>query len=114
VAHDPTQLDRQGPDVGSQYRSAIFPTSEAQARVAKAYIDQLDAAKAFDAPIVTRIEPGHAFTPAEDYHQDFMARNPSYPYIVFNDAPKLAHLKQLFPEAYRDRPVLVADARATN
>jgi peptide-methionine (S)-S-oxide reductase len=114
VAHDPTQLDRQGPDVGSQYRSAIFPTSEAQARVAKAYIAQLDAAKAFEAPIVTRIEPGHAFNPAEDYHQDFMARNPAYPYIVYNDAPKLVDLKRIFPELYRDKPVLVADARTTN
>ena len=107
VAHDPTELDRQGPDEGTQYRSAIFPTSEEQARVAKAYVAELNAAHAFGAPVVTTIEPGKTFYPAEAYHQDFLALNPTYPYIVFNDLPKIAALKRLFPEAYRAEPVLV-------
>jgi peptide-methionine (S)-S-oxide reductase len=107
VAHDPTELNRQGPDEGTQYRSAIFPQSEEQAKVAKAYIAQLDSAHAFTAPIVTTIEPGKTFYRAEDYHQDFLARNPGYPYIVFNDLPKIANLKQLFPALYRPDPVLV-------
>jgi peptide-methionine (S)-S-oxide reductase len=87
VAHDPTELNYQGPDMGTQYRSAIFPTSEEQARVAKAYIAQLDAAHVYGDPIVTTIEPGRTFYPAEDYHQDFLALHPAYPYIVFNDLP---------------------------
>jgi peptide-methionine (S)-S-oxide reductase len=107
VAHDPTELNRQGPDDGTQYRSAIFPQSEDQARVAKAYIAELDRAHAFGAPIATTIEPGRTFFPAEDYHQDFLFHNPSYPYIVYNDLPKIQRLKQLFPELYRDNPVLV-------
>ena len=107
VAHDPTELNRQGPDEGTQYRSAVFPASEAQARVAKDYIAQLNAAHAFPSPIVTSIEPGKTFYPAEGYHQDFLARNPTYPYIVFNDLPKVEALKRLFPEAYRAAPVLV-------
>ena len=107
VAHDPTELNRQGPDEGTQYRSAIFPASEAQARVAKAYIAQLNAAHAFGTPIVTTIEPGKTFYPAEAYHQDFLARNPAYPYIVFNDLPKVAALKRLFSEIYRAEPALV-------
>ncbi len=107
VAHDPTELNRQGPDEGTQYRSAIFPTSEAQAQVAKAYVDQLNAAHAFGRPVVTAIEPGKTFYAAEGYHQDFLARNPSYPYIVYNDLPKIDALKRLFPEAYRPDPVLV-------
>jgi peptide-methionine (S)-S-oxide reductase len=107
VAHNPTELNRQGPDSGSQYRSAIFPTSAEQARVAEAYIDQLNAAHAFDATIVTTIEPGRTFYPAEGYHQDFLALNPTHPYIVFNDLPKVDDLKQLFPGLYRDDPVLV-------
>ena len=107
VAHDPTERDRQGPDEGTQYRSAIFPMSETQARVAKAYIAELDAAHAFAAPIVTTIEPGRTFYPAEAYHQDFLARNPGYPYIVVNDLPKIEALKRLFPEVYRAKPVLV-------
>ncbi len=110
VAHDPTQLDRQGPDVGPQYRSAIFPTSDEQARIAKAYIAQLDQARAFDAAIVTRIEPGRSFYPAEDYHQDFLARHPGHPYIAINDLPKVAALQALFPERYRAEPVLVSAA----
>jgi peptide-methionine (S)-S-oxide reductase len=107
VAHDPTQLSRQGPDEGTQYRSAIFPMNEEQARVAKGYIDQLNQAHAFSAPIVTTIEPGHSFFPAEDYHQDFLARNPTYPYIVYNDLPKIENLERLFPGVYRADPVLV-------
>ena len=107
VAHDPTELNRQGPDEGTQYRSAIFPTSAAQAEVAKAYIAQLNAARTFGAPVVTTIEPGKTFYRAEAYHQDFLAQNPTYPYIVFNDLPKIAALKRLFPELYRPDPVLV-------
>jgi peptide-methionine (S)-S-oxide reductase len=114
VAHDPTQLNRQGPDVGTQYRSAIFPTNAEQARVATAYIAQLDAAHAFGGAIVTRIEPDRTFYPAETYHQDFLTRNPTYPYIVFNDLPKIADLKRLFPDLYRREPVLVATAGASN
>ncbi len=110
VAHDPTQLDRQGPDTGTQYRSAIFPQDAEQARVAAAYIAQLDQAHVFGRKIVTHIEPGQVFYPAEEYHQDFMVRNPGYPYIVINDAPKVENLKRLFPDAWRDQPVLVATA----
>ena len=110
VAHDPTELDRQGPDVGTQYRSAIFPTNPEQARIAEAYIAQLNQAHAFDTSIVTRIEHGRSFYPAEDYHQDFLTRNPTYPYIVANDLPKIENLKRLFPDSYRANPVLVAAA----
>lgn len=110
VAHDPTELDRQGPDVGTQYRSAIFPENDGQARVAAAYIAQLDQARAWPKKIVTRIEPGQAFYPAEDYHQDYLVRNPRQPYIVINDLPKVENLKRLFPGLYRGKPVLVADA----
>ncbi len=112
VAHDPTQLNRQGPDHGTQYRSAIFPLNDEQAKVAKAYIAELDRAKAFHAPIVTRIEPGREFYPAEDYHQDFLALHPHYPYIVFNDLPKIRNLKRLFPDLYREKPVLVSEAKS--
>jgi peptide-methionine (S)-S-oxide reductase len=112
VAHDPTELNRQGPDEGTQYRSAIFPANEEQARVAKAYIAQLDSAHAFAAPIVTTIEPGRTFYRAEDYHQDFLAKNPGYPYIVYNDLPKIANLKRLFPALYRPDPVLVSASRS--
>lgn len=108
VAHDPTELNRQGPDVGTQYRSAIFPVNAEQARVAKAYIDQLNQAGVFDAAIVTRIEPARQFYVAEDYHQDFLTNHPDYPYIVINDLPKIESLKQLFPKDYRSDPVLVA------
>jgi len=107
VAHDPTQKNRQGPDHGTQYRSAIFPTTPAQAATAQAYIAQLDQAHAFDAAIATTVEPGHAFYPAEDYHQDFLTLHPSYPYIVVNDLPKIEELKRLFPEVYRAAPALV-------
>jgi peptide-methionine (S)-S-oxide reductase len=108
VAHDPTQLNRQGPDTGTQYRSTIFPTSPEQAKVAKAYVDQLNQARVFDAAIVTTIEPDRQFYPAEDYHQDFLTLNPLYPYIVINDLPKIENLKTFFPELYREDPVLVA------
>jgi peptide-methionine (S)-S-oxide reductase len=107
VAHDPTELDRQGPDEGTQYRSAIFPLNVEQARVAKAYIAELDAAHVFHAPIVTTVEMGKTFYPAEAYHQDFLAKNPTYPYIVYNDLPKIENLKRLFPDLYRPEPVLV-------
>ncbi len=111
VTHDPTELNRQGPDVGTQYRSAIFPTTAEQSRVAIAYIDQLQQAAVFKAPIVTRIEPDQTFYPAEAYHQDFLTRNPSYPYIVVNDLPKIESLKRIQPEVYRADPVLVAAAK---
>jgi peptide-methionine (S)-S-oxide reductase len=107
VAHDPTQLDRQGPDVGRQYRSALFPTSPEQEKVARAYIAQLDAAKVFEAPIVTRIERNSGFYPAEDYHQDFLTDNLDYPYIVINDIPKIGELQRLFAARYSEDPVLV-------
>ena len=114
VAHDPTQLNRQGPDVGTQYRSAIFPTSAEQAATAKAYIAQLDQAHVFDGAIVTRIEPGKTFYPAETEHQDFLVRHPTYPYIVINDLPKVVALKRLFPDRYRADPVLVSSAGLSN
>ena len=107
VAHDPTEFNRQGPDSGTQYRSAIFPADDEQAKVAKAYIAQLDAAHVFGAAVVTKVEPGRTFYPAEEYHQDFLFLNPSHPYIVFNDLPKVENLKRLFPAAYRADPVLV-------
>ena len=100
VAHDPTEVNRQGPDVGTQYRSAIFPQSAAQARVARAYVAQLGRARVFKRPIATRIESG-GFAQAEAYHQDFMRKNPNYPYIVINDRPKLGALKKQFPSYWR-------------
>ena len=108
VAHDPTQLNRQGPDRGTQYRSAIFATNADQKRVAESYIAQLDAAKVFDAPIVTRVAPLSAFYPAEAYHQDYATLHPNNPYIVFNDAPKLVQLRARFADLYVAQPVLVA------
>jgi len=108
VAHDPTELNRQGPDIGTQYRSAIFPTSAEQAKIAKAYIAQLNQARVFDAAIVTKIESGKGFYPAEAYHQDFLVLNPAYPYIVVHDLPKIESLKRLFPELHRAEPVLVS------
>ena len=114
VAHDPTQLNRQGPDAGTQYRSAIFPMSTEQAATAKAYIAQLDAAHVFDTAIVTRIEPDRTFYPAEADHQDFLVRHPTYPYIVINDLPKVVALKRLFPDLYRAEPVLVSSAGVSN
>jgi peptide-methionine (S)-S-oxide reductase len=108
VAHDPTELNRQGPDTGTQYRSAIFPQSEAQARVASAYISQLTASHVFSKPIVTKIEPGKSFYLAETYHQDFLTMHPDYPYIVYNDLPKIKDLQQAYPDLYRADPVLVS------
>ena len=100
VAHDPTEVNRQGPDVGTQYRSAIFPQSPAQLKVARAYIAQLQKAHVFKRPVATRIESG-GFTAAEAYHQDFMRKNPNYPYILINDRPKLGELKRQFPSYWR-------------
>jgi len=114
VAHDPTQLNRQGPDVGTQYRSTVFPANEDQAKIAKAYIDQLDKAKVYKEKIATTIEPGKAFYPAEGYHQDFLTNNPTYPYIVYNDLPKIENLKGIFPNEYREDPILVAEAGLGN
>jgi peptide-methionine (S)-S-oxide reductase len=107
VVHDPTQLNYQGPDHGTQYRSAIFPMSPEQEKAARAYIAQLDAAKVYGAPVVTTIEPFRAFYPAEDYHQDFMTRYPDHPYIAYWDAPKLANFKAMFAKDYREVPALV-------
>ncbi len=101
VAHDPTQLNRQGPDTGPQYRSEVFTTNAKQADIAKAYIAQIDAAKRFPARIVTKVGPLSAFYAAESYHQDYAKLNPNQPYIVIHDAPKVAALQKLFPEVYR-------------
>jgi peptide-methionine (S)-S-oxide reductase len=100
VAHDPTELNRQGPDEGTQYRSVIFYASEEQKRIAQAYVDQLNGAKAFAQPIVTQIVALKAFYPAEGYHQDYAEHHPNDPYIAINDLPKLDHLKQTLPELY--------------
>ena len=100
VAHDPTQLNRQGPDEGTQYRSSIFYSNEEQKRIAEAYVGQLDNAKIFPRPIATKVVPLQAFYPAEAYHQNYAALHSNQPYIVFNDAPKVEHLKQQFPELY--------------
>jgi peptide-methionine (S)-S-oxide reductase len=107
VVADPTQLDRQGPDVGHQYRTALFPTSKAQRTVAAAYIDQLRKANIWKKPIVTRIEPAQPFYAAEPYHQDYLTRHPESGYIRYNDLPKIAALKQIYPQYWRDKPVLV-------
>jgi peptide-methionine (S)-S-oxide reductase len=106
VVHDPTQLDRQGPDTGSQYRSAVFYADATQKRIAEAYIAQLNAAHAFARPIVTRVDALHGFYAAEDYHQDYLVHNPGSLYIAMNDLPKVANLKRLFPEVYVGQPVL--------
>jgi len=113
VVHDPTEVNRQGPDVGTQYRSAIFPSNGDQARIAQAYIAQLDQTRAFKKSLATKIETDRAFFPAEPYHQDFLTRHPTYPYIAYNDLPKVAALERLFPELYRATPVLVAPARSS-
>jgi peptide-methionine (S)-S-oxide reductase len=114
VAHDPTQLNYQGPDMGPQYRSTIFPTNDEQAKIAKAYIAQLDQAHVFSDAIVTTLEPGKAFYPAEDYHQDYLTLNPTSLYIVYNDLPKIENLKRIFPDLYREQPVLVMAGQPTN
>lgn len=108
VAHNPTQLNYQGPDHGTQYRSAIFPLTPVQRSVAESYITQLGTAKAFKAPIVTRVEDYKGFYAAENYHQDFLVKNPNYPYIVINDLPKIGNLKTMFPDVYRNDAVLVS------
>jgi peptide-methionine (S)-S-oxide reductase len=107
VAHDPTQLNRQGPDRGKQYRSAIFYGDDEQRDIATRYIAQLDAAKVFPSAIVTVVDPLKAFYPAEQYHQDFIEKNPRYPYVVYNDLPKIRNLGQLFPESYREETTRV-------
>ena len=107
VAHNPTQLNYQGPDHGTQYRSTIFTANAEQAETAEAYIEQLDGAELFEGPIVTTLEPLEAFYPAEQYHQDFLTLNPTWPYIAIHDLPKIKALKSLFPEQYRDEPALV-------
>lgn len=113
VAHNPTELNRQGPDSGPQYRTEIFPQSDEQAKVAKAYIAQLDAAKSFKRPIVTKTGTmKQAFYPAETYHQDYAVLHPYNPYIAINDAPKVGNLKRLFADVYRETPMTVAKAQA--
>jgi len=102
VAHDPTQLNRQGPDVGTNYRSAIFYRNDQQKNEARAYIDQLTRSKYYSKPIVTEVTALDQFFPAEDYHQDYMAHHPYEPYIMYNDAPKVANLKKGFPDLYRE------------
>lgn len=111
VAHNPTQLNHQGPDRGTQYRSALFVLDPQQRKVAERYIDQLDKAHVFPRPIVTKVSETTGFYPAEAYHQDFLTLNPTYPYIVYNDLPKIENLKSLFPADYRSQPVLVGKTR---
>ncbi|HIK19098.1 MAG TPA: peptide-methionine (S)-S-oxide reductase MsrA [Leptolyngbyaceae cyanobacterium M33_DOE_097] len=105
VAHDPTQVNRQGPDIGPQYRSAIFFANDEQKRVAQAYIDQLNRSKVFDAAIATQLAPFDTFYAAEDYHQNFIARNPNYPYVILHDMPKLNQLHQHFADLLKDSAV---------
>jgi peptide-methionine (S)-S-oxide reductase len=114
VAHDPTQLNRQGPDSGTQYRSAIFTTSEEQKKVTDAYIAQLNAAKVYRKPIVTKVGPLEGFYPAEAYHQDYLTLHPNQPYIAYNDIPKVENLKKIFAANYLEKPTLVSSAKVTN
>jgi peptide-methionine (S)-S-oxide reductase len=114
VAHDPTQLNRQGPDSGTQYRSAIFTANDEQKKVADAYIAQLNAAKIYRKPIVTKVGPLEAFYPAEAYHQDYLTLHPTQPYIAYNDIPKVEALKKIFAENYIEKPTLVSSAKVTN
>ena len=114
VAHDPTQLNRQGPDIGTQYRSAIFTTSEQQKEIANAYIAQLNDAHTYRKPIVTKVGALDAFYPAEAYHQDYLALHPTQPYISYNDLPKVANLKKLFADDYIEQPILVNAAKITH
>ncbi|VTU14407.1 Peptide methionine sulfoxide reductase MsrA/MsrB [Variovorax sp. SRS16] len=107
VAHNPTELNRQGPDSGTQYRSTIFAADADQARIARSYIAQLDKARVFGQPIATTVETLKGFYPAEGYHQDYLAHNPDQPYIAINDLPKIDNLKRVFPDRYRATPVLV-------
>jgi peptide-methionine (S)-S-oxide reductase len=114
VAHDPTQLNRQGPDSGTQYRSAIFTTSEDQKKVADAYIAQLNAAKVYGKPIVTKVTALQGFFPAEAYHQDYLTLHPNQPYIAYNDLPKIDNLKKLFAGNYIEKPTLVKNVNVSN
>jgi peptide-methionine (S)-S-oxide reductase len=114
VAHDPTQVNRQGPDHGTQYRSAIFTNSESQRRIAEQYIAQLDKAGVFRQPIATQVSSFNGFFAAEDYHQDYATLHPDQPYIAFNDRPKVENLKRVFPDQYRADPVLVNIARSAD
>jgi peptide-methionine (S)-S-oxide reductase len=107
VVHDPTQLNRQGPDSGTQYRSAIFTTSDEQKKVADAYIAQLNAAKVYSRPIVTKVGALEGFFPAESYHQDYLTLHPNQPYIAYNDLPKVENLKKIFADNYIEKPTLV-------
>jgi peptide-methionine (S)-S-oxide reductase len=109
VVYDPTQLNRQGPDVGSQYRSEVFYADDGQKRIAEAYISQLDKSHAFPRPIVTRVDPLKGFYAAEYYHQDYLVHNPSVPYIAYVDMPKIENLKRMFPQLYNGTPVLAHD-----
>lgn len=111
VAHNPTQLNYQGPDHGPQYRSEIFTTDDEQAKIAQTYVAELDKTRIFGAPVVTKVSALSAFYPAEDYHQDFLTLNPTHPYIVYNDMPKIDNLKALFPAAFASTPVLVSKAK---
>jgi len=112
--HNPTQLNRQGPDSGTQYRSAIFTTSDEQKKVAEAYIAQLNGAKVFGKPIATKVGALEAFYPAEAYHQDYLTLHPNQPYIAYNDLPKIENLKKLFADNYIEKPTLVNASKATN
>jgi peptide-methionine (S)-S-oxide reductase len=114
VAHDPTQLNRQGPDHGTQYRSAIFTTSDEQKQVADAYIAQLNAAKVYGSPIATKVGALQAFFPAEAYHQDYLTLHPNQPYIAYNDLPKVENLKKLFADNYIEKPTLVKNVSVSN
>jgi peptide-methionine (S)-S-oxide reductase len=114
VAHDPTQLNRQGPDSGTQYRSAIFTTNDEQKKVADAYIAQLNAARVYGKPIVTKVGRLEGFFPAEAYHQDYLTLHPTQPYIAYNDIPKVENLKKIFAENYIEKPTLVSSAGVTN
>lgn len=114
VAHDPTQLNRQGPDSGTQYRSEIFATTPEQKKVAEAYIAQLNAAKVYKKPIVTKLGMLEAFYPAEAYHQDYLTLHPNQPYIAYNDIPKVENLKKIFAQNYIENPTLVSASKVTN
>ena len=114
VVHDPTQLNRQGPDNGTQYRSAIFTTNDEQKKVAEAYIAQLNAAKVYSKPIVTKVGPLEGFFAAEAYHQDYLTLHPNQPYIAYNDIPKVENLKKVFAQNYIEKPTLVSSIKVTN
>jgi peptide-methionine (S)-S-oxide reductase len=114
VVHDPTQLNRQGPDSGTQYRSAIFTASDEQKKIADAYIAQLNSAKVYKKPIMTKVGPLEGFYPAEAYHQDYLTLHPDQPYIAYNDIPKVENLKKLFADNYLEKPTLVSSAKITN